>query len=209
MEGYHEQWPHYQFKLHKGYGTKAHLAAIEQHGPCPIHRWSFAPMKKMPEETRQHALSKGAASIRIILFTKPECTLCVPVWKAIERVALACNQGVLSQCAGAVRAYQVDISAKANARWWIAYQVDISAKANARWFEEYKYDIPVVHVDRNDISNGGISSAHATRHISPGSTMPDEVAEQAVLWGVNPENEVVRHRMTDQQLLEALEKLPA
>ena len=39
------QWPEYGFAAHKGYGTAAHLAAIAKHGPCPIHRRSFAPLK--------------------------------------------------------------------------------------------------------------------------------------------------------------------
>lgn len=43
MEEYHEQWPKYGFKNHKGYATEEHLAAIEQYGPCPIHRLSFSP----------------------------------------------------------------------------------------------------------------------------------------------------------------------
>ena len=42
---YHEQWPDYGFAGHKGYGTGAHLAAIDAHGPCPIHRLSFAPLR--------------------------------------------------------------------------------------------------------------------------------------------------------------------
>ncbi len=45
MVAFHEQWPHYGFAKHKGYGTAEHLSAIEQHGPCPIHRRSFAPFK--------------------------------------------------------------------------------------------------------------------------------------------------------------------
>jgi ribonuclease HII len=44
MVAYHEDWPEYGFKQHKGYGTKAHLEAIAKHGPCPIHRRSFAPI---------------------------------------------------------------------------------------------------------------------------------------------------------------------
>lgn len=43
-----EEWdaihPHYGFAKHKGYGTAAHLAALSRHGPCPIHRRSFAPV---------------------------------------------------------------------------------------------------------------------------------------------------------------------
>ena len=36
-----QQYPEYGFDVHKGYGTKAHYAAIEKHGPCPIHRMTF------------------------------------------------------------------------------------------------------------------------------------------------------------------------
>jgi ribonuclease HII len=45
MLEYHEQWPHYGFADHKGYGTPQHLTAISKHGPCPIHRMTFAPLK--------------------------------------------------------------------------------------------------------------------------------------------------------------------
>lgn len=41
----HEKYPVYNFKQHKGYPTKAHLAMLEEHGPCPAHRQSFAPVK--------------------------------------------------------------------------------------------------------------------------------------------------------------------
>jgi ribonuclease HII len=34
-------YPQYGFEKHKGYGTKAHIQAIIQHGRCPIHRQSF------------------------------------------------------------------------------------------------------------------------------------------------------------------------
>lgn len=40
-----QRWPEYGFAAHKGYGTPQHLEAIRQHGPCPIHRRSFAPIK--------------------------------------------------------------------------------------------------------------------------------------------------------------------
>ena len=40
------QYPHYGFAQHKGYGTPQHLAALERHGPCPLHRHSFAPIKR-------------------------------------------------------------------------------------------------------------------------------------------------------------------
>jgi ribonuclease HII len=42
-----KKYPEYQFAKHKGYGTKLHLSLLEQYGPCPIHRRSFAPVKKL------------------------------------------------------------------------------------------------------------------------------------------------------------------
>lgn len=45
MIEYAARYPEYGFAGHKGYGTKQHLAAIAEHGPCPLHRRSFAPLK--------------------------------------------------------------------------------------------------------------------------------------------------------------------
>jgi len=42
-----EEYLQYGFARHKGYGTRQHRAALEQHGPCGIHRLSFRPMKEM------------------------------------------------------------------------------------------------------------------------------------------------------------------
>ena len=36
--------PVYEFSKHKGYGTKVHMDALREHGPCEIHRHSFAPV---------------------------------------------------------------------------------------------------------------------------------------------------------------------
>lgn len=41
------QYPHYGFARHAGYGTKAHLQALAEHGPCAAHRKSFAPIKQL------------------------------------------------------------------------------------------------------------------------------------------------------------------
>jgi ribonuclease HII len=41
------QYPDYGFARHKGYGTPEHLAALRRHGPCAIHRRSFAPVKAL------------------------------------------------------------------------------------------------------------------------------------------------------------------
>lgn len=42
-------YPEYGLASHKGYGTKLHMQAIEKYGPRPIHRKSFAPIKKLLE----------------------------------------------------------------------------------------------------------------------------------------------------------------
>ena len=47
---FHKNWPEYGFASHKGYGTAAHLEAIAAHGPCPIHRRSFAPLRTAQSE---------------------------------------------------------------------------------------------------------------------------------------------------------------
>ena len=39
------RYPAYGFSLHAGYGTPRHRAALQSHGPCPEHRYSFAPVK--------------------------------------------------------------------------------------------------------------------------------------------------------------------
>jgi ribonuclease HII len=44
MRKWHNQFPQYDFNQNKGYGTPAHLENLQTHGPCPIHRRSFAPV---------------------------------------------------------------------------------------------------------------------------------------------------------------------
>lgn len=39
--GYAKQYPGYHFEKHKGYGTKVHVEALHEFGPCPIHRKTF------------------------------------------------------------------------------------------------------------------------------------------------------------------------
>jgi len=41
--------PAYGFEIHKGYGTEAHMSALEEHGPSAHHRRKFAPVRKMLE----------------------------------------------------------------------------------------------------------------------------------------------------------------
>ena len=44
---YDLEYPQYGFAGHKGYGTVAHLAALREHGACPQHRRSFAPVAEV------------------------------------------------------------------------------------------------------------------------------------------------------------------
>ena len=54
MLKYDAQYPDYGFAIHKGYGTKAHLAAIHRFGITPVYRKSFEPVRQLklfiPEE---------------------------------------------------------------------------------------------------------------------------------------------------------------
>ena len=50
MRDFENTYPKYGFAQHKGYGTAKHLEALRQHGPCPIHRRSFAPVAKLCRE---------------------------------------------------------------------------------------------------------------------------------------------------------------
>jgi len=46
MVAHDAKFPGYDFARHKGYGTPQHLAALKKHGPCPIHRRSFLPVRQ-------------------------------------------------------------------------------------------------------------------------------------------------------------------
>ena len=47
MTALHETYPQYGFNQHKGYGTKAHMEAIREHGACPEHRTSWSIFKEL------------------------------------------------------------------------------------------------------------------------------------------------------------------
>ena len=60
MLEYDRQYPGYGFAEHKGYATPEHLARLAEHGPCPIHRRSFAPLH--PAELELFEQPAGSAS---------------------------------------------------------------------------------------------------------------------------------------------------
>jgi ribonuclease HII len=47
MRDLDREYPRYGFRNHMGYATAEHLAAIACHGPCPVHRRSFAPVREL------------------------------------------------------------------------------------------------------------------------------------------------------------------
>lgn|GEM_PF-41316 len=53
----HAQYPVYGFDQHKGYGTALHLARLREHGPCPEHRRSFAPVRMLVFDVTHRAAS--------------------------------------------------------------------------------------------------------------------------------------------------------
>jgi ribonuclease HII len=58
MKDYSKTYPEYAFENHKGYGTAEHLKALQQHGPCAIHRKSYQPVQT--QIRKQRALSRAA-----------------------------------------------------------------------------------------------------------------------------------------------------
>ena len=47
MQECHRQYPQYGFDSHKGYLTATHRAALKEHGPCPLHRKTYAPVREL------------------------------------------------------------------------------------------------------------------------------------------------------------------
>ncbi|HTU52065.1 MAG TPA: ribonuclease HII [Acidobacteriaceae bacterium] len=46
---YHEEYPQYGLASHKGYSTEEHLRALAEHGPCPLHRMTYEPVRRVLE----------------------------------------------------------------------------------------------------------------------------------------------------------------
>lgn len=65
----HERYPHYGFDVHKGYATAAHKAALREHGPSEVHRWSFANVTAYAAEheiTPPRRVQRSAAAGRMV-----------------------------------------------------------------------------------------------------------------------------------------------
>jgi len=46
MEEFDQLYPQYGLAQNKGYGTPDHLEALRRHGPSPLHRFSYAPVRE-------------------------------------------------------------------------------------------------------------------------------------------------------------------
>jgi ribonuclease HII len=74
MMDFDRQYPSYGFAAHKGYGTPQHLAAIQQHGRCPIHRRTFAPFRPVEQDLfPETAFSQLTPSGLACAAPQPDC----------------------------------------------------------------------------------------------------------------------------------------
>jgi ribonuclease HII len=55
MQALHRRFPQYGFDAHKGYPTATHRRALEEHGACPEHRRSFAPVRAVTKTIRKES----------------------------------------------------------------------------------------------------------------------------------------------------------
>jgi ribonuclease HII len=65
MEQWDKIYPQYGLARNKGYSTPAHLTALRLHGPTPLHRFSFAPVREAScwaASATQEALPLDASS---------------------------------------------------------------------------------------------------------------------------------------------------
>jgi len=62
MEAYHPSYPQYGFDRNVGYATPEHKRALDEHGPCEIHRRSFAPVAAAWEARAGDGTTAGAGA---------------------------------------------------------------------------------------------------------------------------------------------------
>ena len=61
-------YPEYGFASHKGYRSRRHSEALTRHGPCPIHRRSFKPVRESREQGASGSAETVAAGLPVPLF---------------------------------------------------------------------------------------------------------------------------------------------
>lgn len=68
----HQQYPHYAFDQHKGYPTALHLDRLALHGVSPVHRTSYAPVRRLLEGT---ILANSAVTITLTTTAESDVNL--------------------------------------------------------------------------------------------------------------------------------------
>lgn len=68
------KYPNYNFKKHKGYGTKEHYQALVKYGPCPLHRKSFNPVRQLLGSGLETGKGTGYSPWRVACpqFSRPD-----------------------------------------------------------------------------------------------------------------------------------------
>src|SRR3984957_6715415 len=66
MRDLHERYPQYGFDRHKGYVTDEHVRPLEQHGPCPVHRYSFVNVVAAAGRSGRTAVSTAPAEAEAV-----------------------------------------------------------------------------------------------------------------------------------------------
>jgi ribonuclease HII len=63
MAEYHDMFPEYDFRSHKGYGTREHLQRLARHGPCSIHRQTFTPVREAILAVKRESSRRMSATV--------------------------------------------------------------------------------------------------------------------------------------------------
>jgi len=59
MTDVHQHWPQFGFDVHKGYVTASHRQALAEHGPSPIHRRSFEPVRRAAQDVGRRTVARS------------------------------------------------------------------------------------------------------------------------------------------------------
>jgi ribonuclease HII len=63
MTDLHGTYPEYDFATHKGYVTSVHTAALEEHGPCPVHRRRFVNVRRVEAAVGHNGYDEDSRSV--------------------------------------------------------------------------------------------------------------------------------------------------
>jgi ribonuclease HII len=75
MRDLHERYPLYGFDRHKGYVTDEHVQALAEHGPSPVHRYSFVNVTRVAGLARPAGLNELATAGPDALAADPEALM--------------------------------------------------------------------------------------------------------------------------------------